>query len=144
MEPGGGKEQKWFSKYIGCEVIGTEISDTAKSFANTIQWDFHEVKKEWLGNVDFIYSNSLDHSYNPEKCLNAWMSCLKKDGACIIEFSSSNEKAIEMDPFATHISYLPYLILNWGKGKFNVKEILDTPIRKEGLEYNCFLIVQKR
>ena len=35
-----GKEQEWFSKYLNCNVIGTEISDTAKYFPNTIQWDF--------------------------------------------------------------------------------------------------------
>ena len=54
-----GKEQEWFNKYLGCEVVGTEISETANSFPNTIQWDFHEVKKEWLESVDFIYSNSF-------------------------------------------------------------------------------------
>ncbi len=67
-------------------VIGTEISHTAKKFPNTIQWDFHDVKEEWLQSVDFIYSNSLDHSYEPEKAIDAWMSCLrKKTGLCAIE-----------------------------------------------------------
>ena len=60
-----GKEQEWFRKYLQCEVIGTEISDTALQFPDTIQWDFHEVKPEWIGAVDFIYSNSFDHSYDP-------------------------------------------------------------------------------
>ena len=41
-----GKEQEWFRKYLSCEVIGTEISDTAENFPYTIQWDFHEVKPE--------------------------------------------------------------------------------------------------
>src|SRR5687768_1733275 len=36
-----GREQEWFRKYLGCEVIGTEISDTAEQFPHTIQWDFH-------------------------------------------------------------------------------------------------------
>jgi hypothetical protein len=31
-----GNEQAWFRKYLGCEVIGTEISDTAIQFPNTI------------------------------------------------------------------------------------------------------------
>ena len=62
-----GLEQQWFIDNLKCKVIGTEISDTAKQFKNTIQWDFHKVKDEWLDHVDFIYSNSLDHSYDPQK-----------------------------------------------------------------------------
>ncbi len=61
-----GKEQEWFRKNLGCEVIDTEISDTAEQFPHTIQWDFHKTKAEWIDSVDFIYSNSLDHSYDPE------------------------------------------------------------------------------
>jgi len=62
-----GNEQTWFRKYLSCEVIGTEISDTADQFPYTIQWDFHDVKPEWLDRCDFIYSNSWDHSYDPIK-----------------------------------------------------------------------------
>ena len=36
-------------------MIDTEISETAEQFPNTIQWDFHKVKPEWLSSVDFIY-----------------------------------------------------------------------------------------
>ena len=87
----GAEQQQFiddFSKYgKTVSVIGTEISHTAKKFPNTIQWDFHDVKEEWLQSVDFIYSNSLDHSYEPEKALDAWMSCLKKKvGLCVIEW----------------------------------------------------------
>jgi hypothetical protein len=57
-----GLEQKWFMRYIhGCNVIGTEISEAAKLFTNTIQWDFHDVKPEWEKAIDFIYSNAFDH-----------------------------------------------------------------------------------
>ena len=71
-----GFKQKWFKKYLECEVIDTEISDNAKNYEDTIEWDFHNVKEDWLGSVDFIYSNALDHSYYPEKYLNLWMSCI--------------------------------------------------------------------
>lgn len=53
-----GAEQLWFRKHLpDCEVIGTEISDTAEQFPHTIQWDFHDVKNEWVGAMDFIFSN---------------------------------------------------------------------------------------
>ena len=32
-----GAEQTWFADHLGCTVIGTEISDTASTFPNTLQ-----------------------------------------------------------------------------------------------------------
>jgi len=137
-----GKEQEWFRKYLGCEVIGTEISDTAEEFPNTIQWDFHEVKPEWVNTVDFIYSNSLDHSYDPEQCLNAWMGCLKPGGVCILEHTSDHERANELDPFGADISLMPYLILTWGKGRYCVRELLDAPTKPDAIKYIKYLVLQ--
>jgi len=98
-----GKEQEWFTKYLAnnTKVLGTEISDTATQFPNTIKWDFHEVKDEWINNVDFIYSNSLDHSYDATHCLKQWFRCLRKGGICIINGSSANRPyfSYKLDPF---------------------------------------------
>ncbi len=138
-----GMEQAWFRKYLNCNVIGTEISPTAKQFPHTIEWDFHHVKPEWLGRVDFIYSNSMDHSYDPEKCLTAWMSCIREGGICILEHTSGHESATRLDPFGAHISILPYLILNWGSGKFCVREILEGPSKSSALEYLRFIVIQR-
>lgn len=140
-----GKEQEWFMKYLNNKVIGTEISDNAKDFPHTIQWDFHEVKEEWINNVDFIYSNSLDHSYDPEKCLNAWMSCLKPGGICIIEHSSVDtpDFTSDLDPFGAHLGFMPYIILTWAKGKYGVRELISTPVKKEFATYSSFIILEK-
>jgi len=138
-----GKEQEWFRKYLNIEVIGTEISPTASQFPHTIQWDFHEVKPEWIGATDFIYSNSFDHSYDPEKCLNAWMSCLKPQGVCILEHSinSSPMHADELDPFGAFLEVMPYLILKWGKGKYSVDRILAAPAKPyEGADISYLII----
>lgn len=137
-----GKEQEWFSRHLGCEVLGTEIADTAEQFPSTIQWDFHDVKPEWLGAVDFVYSNALDHSHDPEKCLSAWMSCVRKGGLCILEHTSKHERATELDPFGADIRQMPYLILTWGKGKFCVREILDAPSKTDSHRYNRYLIIE--
>lgn len=138
-----GKEQEWFRKYLNCDVIGTEISDTAEQFPYTIQWDFHKVKPEWIDAKNFIYSNSFDHSYDPQKCLNAWMSCIKKDGICILEHTSEHERATELDPFGADISQMPYLILIWGEGKFCVREVLNAPSKPDSLKYIQYLIIQR-
>ena len=138
-----GKEQEWFKKYLGCDVLGTEISDTAEQFPHTIRWDFHEVKPEWIGAADFVYSNSFDHAYDPERCLDAWMSCVREGGVCVIEHSNVDEFATELDPFGADISLMPYLVLTWGKGQYCVREIIDAPAKNPLLDYVRFLIVQK-
>ena len=140
-----GLEQEWFRKYTGADVIGTEISETAAQFPHTIQWDFHEVKPEWLDKIDFIYSNSFDHSYDPEKCLNAWMSCLRPGGICILEHTDmhSTKGVSELDPFGVDLMAMPYLILTWGKGNYGVREILDAPAINDRVKYTKFLVLQK-
>jgi hypothetical protein len=140
-----GKEQEWFRKYLGCKVIGTEISDTADQFPHTIQWDFHETKPEWVAVLDFIYSNSFDHSYDPPQCLNAWMSCIKKGGLCILEHSSLHgpSGASELDPFGADIVQMPYLITMWGKGEYVVRELLKAPKKNESVKYLYFIIIQR-
>ncbi|HLG90580.1 MAG TPA: methyltransferase domain-containing protein [Candidatus Saccharimonadales bacterium] len=140
-----GLEQEWFSEYLGAEVLGTEISETATQFPHTIQWDFHEVKPEWLEKADFIYSNSFDHSYDPDKCLNAWMSCVRPGGLCIIEHSDGHHPSgtNQLDPFGAHLVQMPYLITKWGKGRFGVREILSAPAKKKELQYTAFIVIQK-
>jgi hypothetical protein len=138
-----GKEQEWFRKYLNAEVIGTEISDTATTFPNTIQWDFHDVKNEWIGNVDFIYSNSLDHSYDARYCLKQWFSCLRKNGICIINGTTSNSpwSTDRLDPFGYTKNGLKSLI-NELSGECGVKieEILRGNAKKGFSEWFYFII----
>lgn len=138
-----GKEQEWFRKHLGCEVLGTEISDTATQFAHTIQWDFHDVKPEWVDAVDFIYSNSLDHSYDPNKALDAWMRCVRPDGVCLLEHTSRHEHATELDPFGASIDEMPGLIEAWGAGRYRVVEVLDAPAVSPSVAYCRYLVVAR-
>lgn len=85
-----GTEVKLFRKHLNAHVIGTEISYTAERFPGVIRWDFHDVKPGWIGKVDLIYSNSLDHSYDPETCLKKWMTCLAPGGVCVVCWTMSH------------------------------------------------------
>ena len=99
---GGWEVEALASALPGVRVIGTEISETATQQENVIQWDFHEVKDEWLGAVDFIYTNSWDHSYDPEHALDQWMRCIKPSGRCFVEWSrgaSERDMRTEADCF---------------------------------------------
>ena len=139
-----GVEQAWFAERLpGCEVWGTEISDTADQFPNTIQWDFHEVKPEWLGAKDFIYSNSLDHAYDPEKALNAWMSCLRPGGLALLEHTDLHgaSAATELDPFGADLAVMPYLIARWAKGRYALVDLLAAPA--DAKTHTHFLCLQR-
>jgi hypothetical protein len=141
-----GLEQKWFSKYLGgCRVIGTEISHTAGEFENTIEWDFHDEKPEWIGAVDFVYSNSLDHAYDPKKALTAWVNSLKRNGICIIEHTTSHgaDKTSELDPFGASLEIMPFLVLKWSEGAFAVTSILEAPATNKFAPETHFLIIEK-
>lgn len=140
-----GNEQKWFREYLQCGVIGTEISESATRFPHTVQWDFHVPNPEWNGKADFIYSNSFDHSYDPEGCLNTWIETLRIGGVCILEHSNLHapEGANELDPFGAEIEVMPYLITKWGKGSYHVREILDAPEKKPTLKTLGFIVIER-
>lgn len=127
-----GLEQQYFIETfssLGCnpKVIGTEISHTAAEYPNTIQWDFHNVKDEWLSSTDIVYSNSFDHSYKPTDCLDAWMSCLSDNGVCVLEYSDiCDTKSGSTDPFgATLDEYKEFI-----SEKYKIIDILTN----DGLE----------
>lgn len=140
-----GNEQRWFKEFLKCDVLGTEIADTAEQFPATIQWDFHDAKPEWIGSVDFIYSNSFDHSHSPKECLATWVSCLKPKGLCFIEHSKPGHgpnKTSESDAFGAHLNMMPGIIDGWGEGKYRVKEMLDAPSLRPGMKDLKFIVVE--
>lgn len=120
-----GGEQEWFSRHLGCPVIGTEISETARDFPNTVQWDFHEMNEEWRDKADFIYSNSWDHVYDPEKAFTTWMACLRPGGICFLEHSASHVRASELGPFGATVEELVLLLVKLGRGQFYVRDVVS-------------------
>ena len=58
---------------------GTDITPeaAAASDGDVIMLDFHSEVPEWLQSSDFVYSNTLDHSYNPLKALETWRRQLR-------------------------------------------------------------------
>lgn len=145
-----GLEQKYFidsfkSRGVDIKVTGTEISPTAINYPNTIEWDFHNVKDEWVDSIDLVYSNSFDHSYKPIACLDAWMSCVSKNGKCVIEYSyDCDTRSGATDPFAATLDeYIEFI-----SEKYVVDEIItnegldDKGLTHKGLRY--YIIISKK
>ena len=138
-----GFEQKCFINEIpNAEVIGTDISETANDYDNSIVHDFHDEKKDWIENFDFVYSNSLDQSYDPEKALNTWINQVKKDRYVIIEHSDQHGviSSGKMDPFGVEANYFPYLLTEWFGHKISLKIIKSIKKNKNDAPVYFFII----
>jgi len=88
-----GAELLYFqSNFPNAGVLGTDISDTATQFKNTVQWDFHNVNEEWIDQFDIVYTNSWDHAYDFEKALQAWMGQLTDTGRLFLDWNDDTIK----------------------------------------------------
>ena len=138
-----GFEQNFFNeKKDGFEVIGTDISETAKDYKNSIVHDFHDEKKEWLENFDFVYSNSLDQSFDPQKALNTWLIQIKQGGYVIIEHSDQHGvvSSGKMDPFGVEANFFPYLLSEWFGHSISIQIIKGLKINKNNAPVFLFIL----
>ena len=138
-----GFEQNFFNaKSNKFDVIGTDISETAKDFKNSYIHDFHDEKKEWINNFDFVYSNSLDQSFDPEKALNIWLDQTKENGYVIIEHSDQHGVISSglMDPFGVEANFFPYLLSAWFGHKISIKIIKGIKINKNNAPVFLFIL----
>ncbi len=85
-----GFETAMLRRKLGIEVIGTDLVGLAEQ-PYVVTWDFHNVPPEWIRKVDFIYSNSFDHSYDPAYCLEKWMECISPQGYCFLQWSVDHD-----------------------------------------------------
>lgn len=138
-----GFEQNFFNKKKdGFEVIGTDISETAKDYKNSIVHDFHNEKKEWLENFDFVYSNSLDQSFDPQKALNTWLKQIKQGGYVIIEHSDQHGvvSSGKMDPFGVEANFFPYLLSEWFGHSISIQIIKGLKVNKNNAPVFLFIL----
>lgn len=141
-----GAEQAWFQRHLigNPKVIGTEISDTAAQFPDTVQWDFHDANPEWEGRADFVYSNSWDHAFAPRRAFQAWFETLRVGGVMLLDHSRDQvpEAANELDPFGISFDGLENLISELFEGRGQLLPSLD--FTQSNPEYRArVLILQK-
>ena len=127
-----GAEIKWFKANLSgsATVLGTDISSTASRFPDTIQWDFHEMKPEWAGRWNVVYSNSWDHAYDPKRAYQNWMLSLAPRGLLFLEHSKNHEPwaVNQLDPFGATLNGLIRFIKGIGGDRYQVVDVLaDLP-----------------
>lgn len=88
-----GGELELFRAAFGGEWLGTDIvSEALNCHKNIIQHDFETVRQEWIGSIDAIYSNALDHARRPWVAVKAWLSCLSETGCLFVEWTEWHNK----------------------------------------------------
>ena len=96
-----GHEVDWLKVHFRrAEVIGTDLFP--KDHPKVIAWDFHKENIQWKNKADFIYSNSLDHSYDPLACLGIWFKQLKSNGAMFLLWHPCQIATHRGDCFGAH------------------------------------------
>ena len=138
-----GFEQNFFNESKrDFDVIGTDISETAKDYKNSIIHDFHDEKKEWLNSFDFVYSNSLDQSFDPKKALSVWLKQIKENGYIIIEHSDQHGvvSSGKMDPFGVEANFFPYLLSEWFGHSISIEIIKGVKNNKNNAPVFLFIL----
>jgi len=138
-----GAEQAWFRTHLGegAEVIGTEISDTARRYANTVQWDFHDPNPDWSNRADFVYSNSWDHAFAPERAFGAWIEALRPGGRMLLDHGREQmpASANALDPFGITFERLQQFLIDRFAGRGRLREPIDA--REINPDYRCRVVV---
>jgi hypothetical protein len=112
-----GAEQKIFCRaYPDAVVLGTEIADTGEQFPLTVRWDMQEVRIEWVGRFDIVYSNAIDHVIYPEQTVRTWLRQLSTDGCLYIDHANSHQSnySSESDPLEISDEEMEVLITGCG------------------------------
>ena len=125
------------------KAIGTDISDTALNYENSVEWDFHNENKDWINKFDFVYSNSLDQSWKPKLALKTWFNQVKKGGVVIIEHTDAHGPmgASEMDPFGVRPIAMPYVLTEWFGDQITITHSKKT---KGNMDREAWLFVCKK
>ena len=106
-----GAEQKYFyENNPGSYVIGSEIAESAIKYERTVKWDFGQYNPKWEGKFDIVYSNSFDHAYNPEECIQIWRDQLNENGEMYIEWTTEEKQVKVSDPVGGTLDDLKQLL----------------------------------
>ena len=96
------------------------------------EWDFHEERKDWMYQFDFIYTNSLDQAWKPFQAISTWLNQLKENGLLFIEHTRYHgvSGSSEMDPFGVLPEFMPYLLIDHFGMSINIEIIKSVKLTK--------------
>ncbi len=126
-----GMESVYLGDKLACEAVGTDIAPPTAA-NGVVEWDFHEQREDWINRASVIYTNALDHSFDPKKALDTWVEQLAPGGLIFIEHTMLHgpQGTSSSDPFGADPWIMPYLVLEWGQGAYCVQDMIKAPHKK--------------
>lgn len=87
-------------KFPRSEVHGIDITENINSIRTHLDvsielQDFNNLPVDWTDRFDLVFSNSIDHAFDPAKTFKEWKRVTKPDGHLLIEFSTTPPNNIE-------------------------------------------------
>ena len=104
--------QKHFSNAI---ITGTDLFPVEHTYAGVIKHDFSVPVPEWQGQMDIVYSNSLDHARDPVQTLRTWMNQLRPDGHLFVQWSKAHRTLGVADCFGASLNEYMDIIEETGR-----------------------------
>lgn len=114
------------------DIVGTDLFPKNEY---CIEHDFRVQKPEWVGALNFIYSNSLDHSDNPPETVKVWLEQLTPNGLLFIEWCRNHMSTSGGDCFGANLHEYIALLEEAGQ----LKDLIYV-----GTRYHVTLLVAKR
>lgn len=130
-----GAELDYFTSRPGVRrILGTDIAPVHHPAA--IQHDMHE-PLYGLDPFDMVYSNSWDHTYDPEKLFKVWAEQVATNGCMILEHTSLHcpSHSNERDPFGVTREVLVGFLAEVLGDKWHVWLLTDAPNHHHQLAY---------
>jgi len=115
-----GRESEKFAEYA-TNVVGTEISRESIEYnkpnykkSTVVEWDFNKQNLEWIGKFDIVYSNCLDHAYDPLETLEVWIDQLKDNGTLCLDCVNFADApgASDWDPYQDTPDHIEEYVTN--------------------------------
>jgi len=102
------------------------------------------VRPEWDGKADIVYSNSLDHAYDPAQALRAWARSVREGGVILLEKASDSDPrgVSDLDPFGITLPNLLVFVLETLGAVATIEALLDVPQPRTGANYHKMVVVR--
>jgi len=128
----------------GIQVLGTDISaEAARASGGDVQeMDFHLLFMDWLGRWDFVYSNTLDHSYHPGSALLSWRATLKGAGGLLVLQRSPNHDTSAMDAVDIYGGSIGDYCALLRAARFEIVDIARLPSTEADIEEDLIFAVR--
>lgn len=87
-------------RYPEAKVYGVDITDRVETIRTHLDvkislQDFNHLPLAWADKFDLVFSNSIDHAFNPKQTIQEWYRVSKKGGYLFLEFSKTPANNIE-------------------------------------------------